>query len=133
MHHIKMNLNINLDHVSIVTPILNDGIMGLDAFTLKNLEVFQSLSTQGTHGTLVDCLDNTMTAGGGRNLRQWLHRPLTDKNRLDKRLDLVFGLTVEKNILSKIRKSLKNSIDIERIIGRLIKGKVRHLFFLVLG
>jgi len=123
MHHVKINLNINLDHVSIVTPILNDGIMGLDAFTMKNLEVFQSLSTQGAHGTLVDCLDNTMTAGGGRILRQWLHRPLADKKRLDKRLDLVLGFTIEKDILSKIRHSLKNSIDIERIIGKVNQGK----------
>ena len=69
MHHIKTNLSTNLDHISTVTPVLSEGVMGLDGFTMKNLEVFQSLSTQGTHGTLVACFDNTLTAGGGRIFR----------------------------------------------------------------
>ena len=123
MHHIKTNLSMNLDHISTVTPVLSEGVMGLDGFTMKNLEVFQSLSTQGTHGTLVDCFDNTLTAGGGRIFRQWLHRPLTDKKRLDKRLDLVLGFTTRKQVLVSIRKSLKNSVDIERILGKINQGK----------
>ena len=123
MHHIKTNLSMNLDHISTITPVLSEGVMGLDGFTMKNLEVFQSLSTQGTHGTLVACFDNTLTAGGGRIFRQWLHRPLTDKKRLDKRLDLVLGFTTKKRVLQSIRKSLKNSVDIERILGKINQGK----------
>ena len=123
MHHIKTNLSMNLDHISTITPVLSEGVMGLDGFTMKNLEVFKSLTTQGTHGTLVDCFDNTLTAGGGRIFRQWLHRPLTDKKRLDKRLDLVQGFATKKRVLQSIRKSLKNSVDIERVLGKINQGK----------
>ena len=56
--------------------------MGLDEFTIRNLEIFQSLSTKGDQGTLINCIDQTQTAGGGRLLRQWLHSPLLKKKKL---------------------------------------------------
>ena len=54
MNHIKSNLVSSLEHISKISPVISDGFMGLDSFTIKNLEVFQSLSSQGTHGTLID-------------------------------------------------------------------------------
>ena len=51
IYHIQTDLNIRVDHVTKMKPVLDKGIMGLDSFTIRNLEVFKSLSTQGTHGT----------------------------------------------------------------------------------
>ena len=79
LYHITESLNGSIDHISKIQPISDNGIMGLDSFTVRNLEIFKSLASQGTHGTLIDILDETVTAGGGRLLRQWMNRPLTDK------------------------------------------------------
>ncbi len=122
--HIKENLGLNLEHISKIRPILNENYMGLDGFTIRNLEVFQSLSTQGTHGTLVDCIDRTKTSGGGRMLRRWLHHPLIEKNLIDNRLNLVESFIKNKNLLKPIQDGLSKTVDIERIIGRLNRGKV---------
>ena len=98
--------------------------MGLDSFTVRNLEIFKSLSSQGTHGTLINILDQTVTAGGGRLLKQWMNRPLIDKKRLTRRLDIVESFYNNKALCEDIAKNLNQISDIERIIGRINSGKV---------
>ena len=124
LNHITESLGGTIDHISSVNPVLEDDFMGLDAFTVRNLEIFKSLGTQGTHGTLIDVLDQSVTAAGGRKLKHWLNRPLTDKNKLNKRLDIVEGFFNEVKILECIREKLKQISDIERILGRINNGKV---------
>lgn len=123
IHHIKQNLSGTLNHISKVSPILTDGIMGLDGFTIRNLEVFQSLSTQGTHGTLVDCIDQTQTPGGGRLLRRWLHYPLTNKKQIESRLNIIESFNSHQKIVTSIRDDLSKTADIERILGKVNQGK----------
>ncbi|SVA90356.1 uncharacterized protein METZ01_LOCUS143210, partial [marine metagenome] len=122
IYHIQTDLNIRVDHVTKIKTVSDEGIMGLDSFTIRNLEVFKSLSTQGTHGTLVDCIDHTETAGGGRLLKQWLHQPLTNINRLNSRLDIVSSFYGQKGLLNKIRNILGITIDLERVLGRINRG-----------
>ena len=123
LHHIKSNLSSALDHVSKIVPVFNEGFMGLDGFTIRNLEVFQSLATQGTHGTLVDCIDETQTAGGGRLFRRWLHYPLTDIKRINARLDVVDAFSKNVRLMKSIRESLGRTVDLERILGKVNHGK----------
>jgi len=123
MNHIKSNLASSLDHVSKLSPVIQDGFMGLDGFTIKNLEVFQSLSSQGTHGTLVDCIDSTHTAGGGRLLRRWLFHPLTDIRKLNSRLNMVEAFTEHLRVLKSIQNSLSHTSDIQRVLGKINQGK----------
>ena len=123
-HHMTQTLSGAMEHVSAIHPVLENDVMGLDGFTVRNLEIFKSLATQGTHGTLVEVLDDTVTAGGGRLLKQWLNRPITDKKRLNKRLDIVGAFVEDTRIREDMRERLKNVSDIERIVGRVNNGKV---------
>ena len=123
-YHVKNALNGSLSHVTTINPVSEEGIMGLDGFTIRNLEVFKSLATQGTHGTLVDLMDETMTNGGGRLLKQWLARPLRDIDRLNDRLNIVEGFVKNKRLLKKVQTVLDNVFDIERILGKINQSKV---------
>ena len=123
-HHMTQTLSGAMEHVSAIHPVLENDVMGLDGFTVRNLEIFKSLATQGTHGTLIEVLDDTVTAGGGRLLKQWLNRPTTDKKRLNKRLDIVGAFVEDTRIREDMRERLKNVSDIERIVGRVNNGKV---------
>ena len=123
-HHMTQTLSGAMEHVSAIHPVLENDVMGLDGFTVRNLEIFKSLATQGTHGTLIEVLDDTVTAGGGRLLKQWLNRPTTDKKRLNKRLDIVGAFVEGTRIREDMRERLKNVSDIERIVGRVNNGKV---------
>ncbi len=122
-YHVKNALNGSLSHITTLTPIADDGIMGLDGFTIRNLEVFKSLATQGTHGTLVDLLDETITNGGGRLLKQWLSQPLTNIEKLNERLDIVGGFVINKRLMNKVRTTLDDVLDIERILGKISQNK----------
>ena len=123
-HHITQSLSSAVDHISTIRPILDEYVMGLDGFTVRNLEVFQSLATQGTHGTLIDILDKTVTAGGGRLLKQWLNRPITNPKQLNRRLDIVESFQKKNRTLEDTQNCLKNISDIERILGRVNNGKI---------
>ena len=118
------SLNGAIDHICHLNPIKNTGIMGLDGFTVRNLEIFKSLATQGTHGTLIDVLDQTITSGGGRLLKQWMNKPLVDRKKINSRLELVEAFYNDSHLRDEISKFLKQISDIERIIGKINNGKV---------
>ena len=123
-YHITESLSGTIDHISRINPIVDKDVMGLDGFTVRNLEIFKSLATQGTHGTLIDILDKTITASGGRMLKQWLNRPLINIKRLNKRFDIVESFVEDSKTLDEVRFSLKEVSDIERILGRINNHKV---------
>jgi DNA mismatch repair protein MutS len=64
-----------------------DGMV-IDPTTLRNLEVIEA-ADGGRTGSLLQEIDRTLTAMGGRLLRAWLLRPLTALERIQDRLDAV--------------------------------------------
>ena len=124
LYHVTESLNGSIDHICHLNPIKNTGIMGLDGFTIRNLEIFKSLSTQGTHGTLIDVLDQTITSGGGRLLKQWMNKPLVDRKKINSRLDIVEAFYNDSDLRDEISQLLKQISDIERILGKINNGKV---------
>ncbi len=131
--HINKNLATSIHHISKLSPIVEEGFMVLDPFTIKNLELFHSLSSQGTHGTLIDCIDMTKTSGGGRLLRKNLISPLFNVKLLKNRLDTVQAFVENPEILKSIRNDLQKTADIQRILGKLNKDKVSPKDLYALG
>ncbi len=122
LYHIKNNLNSTIDHFTKVKPIQDEGFMGLDGFTIKNLEIFHSISSQDSEGTLINTIDHTVTAGGGRLLKKWLYSPLVDKKAINERLDIVDELLNEKQIIDNLRKYFKQTVDTERIVSKVSRN-----------
>lgn len=132
-YHILKNLSGKLDHVSRVQAFSLKGTMALDSFTIRNLEVFKSLATQGTHGTLLDILDRTLTAGGGRRLKNWIQKPLLDIGAISWRHGTVADFIEKKQVLHALQEALKHVIDIERTLGKISKGSATPRDVLALG
>ena len=61
----------------------------MDRFTIRNLELFYSPNEGAI--TLIDVLDDTKSAMGGRMLRRWLALPLKDEKHISK------IVTIERN------------------------------------
>ncbi|MBC8214569.1 MAG: DNA mismatch repair protein MutS [Candidatus Marinimicrobia bacterium] len=123
LHYINHNFNGKTTHITSVSVIQEDGIMSLDTFTVRNLELFKSLATQGIHGTLISVIDKTVTSSGSRLLKQWLRRPLTDKTEIEKRLERVQTFVNDHHLCKEIKQTLKEVSDIERILVRLSTQK----------
>ncbi len=118
----------DLKHVTGIQSLSADDWMTIDDDSLRNLELFRSLRG-GEEGTLISALDETVTAGGGRLLRDWLHKPLLDMARIENRLDQVQLFFEDSNLRDSIREILKQFSDLERLLSKLssTRGSGRDL------
>jgi DNA mismatch repair protein MutS len=96
--------------------------VALDGSTISNLEIFSSLRDVEEKGSLIEAIDETRTALGGRLLRRWLREPLRNKKQIEARQNAVENLLHERTIRTKAREILSGIYDIERIISRLAVG-----------
>ena len=123
LFYVDKNFKGRIKHITSISLLSNHGVMGLDEYTIKNLELFRSLSNQGIHGTLIETIDKTVTPLGSRLLKNWLRQPLMDSSVIHKRLGRITELINNNNILESIQEHLKKISDIERILARVSSGK----------
>lgn len=96
--------------------------MVLDATTIRNLELTRNLRDSRLKGSLLDIIDFTVTAAGGRRLRFWLLHPALDCGEIAARLDAVeefLSHTIERQ---ELRAILKETADVERLAGKIALG-----------
>ncbi|OYR52490.1 DNA mismatch repair protein MutS, partial [Halorubrum sp. Ea1] len=93
----------------------------VDATTQRNLELTETMHGDG-EGSLFETIDHTVTAAGGRLLREWLTRPRRDRARLDRRLDAVEALASAALARDRLRETLGEAYDLERLAARATSG-----------
>ena len=93
----------------------------LDATTQRNLELTETMGGDGD-GSLFCVLDHTVTAPGGRLLREWLTRPKRDREALESRLDAVEALAAGALARDRLRETLGDAYDLERLAARATSG-----------
>jgi DNA mismatch repair protein MutS len=93
----------------------------VDATTQRNLELTETMRGEG-EGSLFETVDHTVTAAGGRLLREWLTRPRRDRARLDRRLDAVEALASAALARDRLRETLGDAYDLERLAARATSG-----------
>lgn len=122
-----------LEHVFDLTkyfqPFSARSHMLLNGNTLVSLEIYQNQNDHSAKGSLFWTLDRTQTRFGQRLLRNWVGRPLLDRQRLEERTNAVQELIkparavpVErvKRLLGKIKS------DLEKSLIRIYYGKVSY-------
>jgi DNA mismatch repair protein MutS len=95
----------------------------LDEATQRNLEFFTSSAGKGTKGTVLAIVDETITAMGGRRIRQWLSYPLVDCQEIERRLEAVAQLKETPLMRADLRDVMEEVYDLERLNARVIMGK----------
>jgi len=92
--------------------------MQIDAATRRNLELTRSMSG-GRAGSLIACIDRTVTAGGARLLERRLSSPSRVLDVIRDRHDAVaFGLE-QGRVSDQLRASLRKVPDLDRALSRL--------------
>ena len=100
----------------------DDGHLVLDQTTLRNLELSHTLIGE-KQGSLLQSIDCTRTWMGRRLLKEWIMRPLTNKETIALRHSAVSSLFKAPRRLDSIRESLKSMRDLERLSTRLAYGR----------
>jgi DNA mismatch repair protein MutS len=103
---------------------IDKNFMKLDHFTIKNLELLENLHDKKKRGSLLWILDKTITASGGRLLKQWIQKPLINKKKIDDRLNAVEEFYKNVFLIEDIKQLLNNVCDLERIISKLSFGTI---------
>ncbi len=108
--------------------------MGLDVATRANLELTHTPA--GTRrGSLLDCIDETVTAAGARLLMTRLAAPLLDIAAIAARHDSIDFFLHEERLRQAVRTKLKAAPDMARALSRLgqQRGGPRDLRTLAVG
>lgn len=103
--------------------IANSESMGLDRTTLDNLEVIRNRDDGSAEHTLIQFLDRTLTAMGGRLMKLWLTRPLNSLEKIRERHDAVEFLLTHPALRQSSRESLRGVLDLERLCVRAASGR----------
>ena len=98
--------------------------MALDDTTRQNLDLLPTSASHGSGGSLLDVIDATVTAMGGRLLRDWLSQPLCRLEPLQERQDAVANVVQQNAMRTQLREALRNVADLERLLGRLSLGTI---------
>jgi len=118
----KSTQNSPLTHINTLFLRSSSQGMMLDAITLRNLEVKESIRGDTKGATLFSSLDVTKTLMGSRMLNRHLSRPLTEIEEINKRLDAIEFFIAHTPARLSFRNLLSRCADIERIAARIAYG-----------
>jgi len=108
-----------LGHIQSLKKIDRKKFLQIDPATLRSLEILRTIRTETQKGSLLECLDETLTGMGARKFRNWLCMPLCDIGAIELRQDAVEELKDTDTKLADIRKLLAAVSDPERIAARI--------------
>jgi DNA mismatch repair protein MutS len=106
---------------NIETYVLGQYLL-FDERSYQNLEIERNLRNGGPRGTLLGVIDKTLTAMGGRKLREWIRYPLIDPAQIGVRHDAVQECFENLKATHALRGHLRQVQDIERLQGKITMG-----------
>lgn len=122
LHYLSETRHDKLAHIAGLKKIKGTDFVGIDRFTARNLELLQSNTPEGK--ALIDVIDHTTTAMGGRLLRNWLSFPLKEKEKIEARQQVVTAFLEATEAREKTLHFLQQIGDIERLMAKIATQKV---------
>ncbi len=122
IHYVSETQCQKIEHLSAVQTYFLGKTLIVDDQSCRNLELFGNIRTGSRQGTLLEVMDQTVTAMGGRLMAQWLHYPLLDPARIQARYDAVADAVQQMQTRKELRECLKPVRDLERLGSKLSMG-----------
>ncbi|ORN05996.1 DNA mismatch repair protein MutS [Lentilactobacillus parabuchneri] len=124
LDYIQATQKRSLQHLKRAVVYEPSDFLELDHNSQYNLELIRNIRTGKKSGTLLWLLDQTKTAMGGRKLKQWIERPLVNRNMINQRHDAVGVLLDHYFERNQLQDELIKVYDLERLAGRIAFGSV---------
>lgn len=121
VHYVREMHRAQASHITGISFFQPNDYMVLDATTVRNLELVESLDGE-RHHTLLKTIDATHTPMGARLLKQWLLRPSLNLGEINQRLEAVAELKEQTILRDQLRQELNKVQDLERLIARINLG-----------
>lgn len=131
LNYLELTSHTELGHITTLRSIDRLNYMRLDSFTLRSLEILAPMNREEGK-SLLDIIDRTETAMGGRLLRHWLSFPLIDLGEIHRRQRIVGDLVRGHELRRTFTELLLGIGDLERLaskaaVGRISPREVRQL------
>ncbi|MBP5678746.1 MAG: DNA mismatch repair protein MutS [Bacilli bacterium] len=124
LFYILENKKGDLHHLQPCTIIKSSTYLEFDVNTKKNLELVETIRNRERQYSLLWLLDKCKTAMGSRFLKYSILNPLTSKETLEKRYDIVSLLSTEFILRDDLIHCLEQVYDLERLVGRITYGNL---------
>jgi len=111
-----------LEHINNINRIIEDDFVWMDKFTIRNLELYYSSSTEAV--TLIDIIDRTISPMGGRLLKRWLALPLKNIDEIKIRHEIVKYFIENDGFHDKINYQIDQISDLERLVSKVATSKI---------
>jgi len=122
LYYLEQTLHNNISHIRNISRIEENKYVRLDKFTIRSLELVNSMNEDGT--SLLDVIDKTVSPMGGRMLRRWMVFPLKDVSQIKRRQDVVEYFFREPDLRDSVEELLKQVGDLERIGSKIAVARV---------
>ena len=122
LQYLEMTQHSQIGHITSISRIEEERYVRLDKFTVRNLELLNSMVDGGN--SLLGVIDRTITPMGARLMRRWILFPLKDEKPVNERLDVVDYFFREPEFKELIGDQLHLMGDLERIISKVSVGRV---------
>lgn len=122
LHYLDITQHTQIGHITSLARIEEDKYVRLDKFTIRNLELVDSLGDEGK--SLLSVIDRTISPMGARLLRRWILFPLKDVKSINDRLDVVEYFFKSPQHREELKTSLEHIGDLERLISKVAVGRI---------
>ncbi|MEM9400732.1 MAG: DNA mismatch repair protein MutS [Verrucomicrobiota bacterium] len=122
LHYVTECLKGAVGHILNLRPYASHDYLILDAVTQRNLELTKQAGIAASDTSLLKAMDHTITAMGGRELRNQLLHALRDKVAIEARQLAIKRWLEDVGRLESFRGALQSVRDLERLIGRFAQG-----------
>ncbi|MFA6845735.1 MAG: DNA mismatch repair protein MutS [Sphaerochaetaceae bacterium] len=109
----------SLSQITGYSNIKSENFMLVDESSRKNLELLTNLQDGSSRFTLFSSIDQTITSGGTRLLKQWISFPLIQREDILFRQNWVSFYVKDKKALEETRSILKQALDLQRLSARI--------------
>ena len=122
LHYLDITQHTRIGHISSLRRIEEERYVRLDRFTVRNLELVESMGEDGK--SLIDVIDRTVSPMGARLLRRWMLFPLKDPAAINRRLDVVEYFFKHPQEREELKSWLEQIGDMERLVSKVGVGRV---------
>ncbi|MBI2956088.1 MAG: DNA mismatch repair protein MutS [Acidobacteria bacterium] len=122
VHYLRETQRSTLEHLGRPSFYDQQEALVLDTVSVRNLELIEPLFGNDRSVTVLATLDETVTAAGGRLLKNSLLRPPVSLEEITGRLDSVEELAQETLVREELREALAETYDLERLLSKCTLG-----------
>lgn len=122
LHYLDITQHKQIGHINALKRIEMDEYVRLDQFTIRNLELLNSMNEGGR--SLLNVLDRTISPMGSRTLRRWVVFPLKNIKKIQERQEGVGYFFKKPDVGDLVAEELARVGDLERIISKVAVRRI---------